>query len=111
MRSCVVINANFVSFILQEDKQHSKFIQGLTAAAEKKAGDIFFISVNPSENSHALEFFGLKEADSPAFVLQDGSDKFIRRNTNPKDLDSFISSFEVRSSILLSTYPRIGFLA
>lgn len=92
----------------QADAQYDKFVQQLTAAAEGKVGEVFFILVDPPSNSHALNFFGLKEADTPAFVLQNENDKYIAKKALPKHLTKFIKDYEVgHCRLTLLSSPRL----
>lgn len=80
---------------MQADKQYDAFVKALTSAAEANIGEYFFILVDPPGNSHALSFFGLKEDATPAFVLQDGNDKYISSQPNPSEISAFLKEFEV----------------
>lgn len=80
---------------MQADKKHDEFVQQLTAAAEERQGEVFFITVDPAGNPQALSYFGIKDSDAPAYVIQDGNDKYIAKNAAPGDLAAFLKNFKV----------------
>lgn len=79
---------------MQEDTKYETFVKELTTVAEAKTDSHYFVLIS-SGNTHALEYFGLKEADTPAFVIQAPPSKFVKTNVKPKDVSSYYKNFKV----------------
>ena len=50
-----------------------------------------------------MQYFGIKEADTPAYAIHDAgsNSKYLLSNASPEDLTSFIAEFEVSSTPFL----------
>ncbi len=88
---------------MQKDSSHDTLKEALIAESKSRREQLNFIYVDPTGNDGALEYFGLKQKDTPAFVIHDqGKDaKFISRNVDAGSLPSFLDDFKVRTSLTL----------
>lgn len=80
---------------VQGSKAEKDLRPALNKLAETLIGDTFFINIDPSSNQHALDFFGVKKEDTPAFIIQNGKDKYVASNVVSKKLQGFWDSFKV----------------
>lgn len=92
--------------MVQDDPKYDSFIKELTSVAESKTDSTYFVLIS-SGNQHALDYFGLKAADTPGFVIQEKSSKFIKKGVAPKEAAAFYKDFQAShlcvSCILCST--------
>lgn len=63
--------------------------------AESKTDTTYFVLISAS-NQHALDYFGLKAADTPGFVIQEKSNKYIKKGVAPKEAAAFYKDFKVK---------------
>ena len=93
---------NTVIAASQKDSSHDALKEALVAESKSRRDELNFIYVDPTGNDGALEYFGLKQKDTPAFVIHDqGKDaKFISRNVEIGSLPSWLDDFKVRKSTL-----------
>ena len=90
---------------MQTDPNFDTFIKELTAAAEAKTDSTYFVLIS-SGNTHALDYFGLKEPETPAFVIQAAPSKYIKKDVKPKDVSGFYKDFKVPLNPLLVPYAK-----
>ena len=62
--------------------------------AEGKTDTTYFVLIS-SGNKHALDYFGLKAADTPGFVIQEKGAKYIKKGVAPKEVAAFYKDFQV----------------
>lgn len=84
---------------MQEDSKYGKFIKELTSVAEGKTDSTYFVLI-ANTNQHALDYFGLKKEKTPAFVIQSGSQKYLKEKISPKDAAAFYKDFLVGTNLL-----------
>jgi len=85
----------------QEDKSYDAFIKQLTTTAEAKTDSTYFVLID-SGNKHALDYFGIKAQDCPAYVIQHGAKKFIKHHSKPKEAAAYYKDFLVGRGFSLS---------
>ena len=84
--------------MLQKDSSHDAIKEELIATSKARREDLSFIYVEPTGNDGALEYFGLKAKDTPAFVIHDQSKdaKFVNKNVAAGSLSDWLDEFKVR---------------
>ena len=79
----------------------------IAAASKGEFKDkLSFIFAEVAGNDGALEYFGLKSKDTPAFVIQDQKNdaKFVSKKVEIGDLGKWLAEFQVRPQPCLNAY-------
>jgi len=86
----------------QKDSSHDAIKEELTSISKARREELNYIYVDPSGNDGALEYFGLKSKDIPAFVIHDqGKDaKYVSKNIAVGSLGSWLDEFKVRKLLM-----------
>lgn len=90
-----------------QDSDMAGFKSHFIASAKALGQGLHFIFAESSANNGALGFFGLKDADVPAYVIHDSQndDKFVKANADPADLTKFVEDFKVRTAAPCQRMP------
>ena len=85
----------------QKDSSHDAIKEELTTISKAQREELNYIYVDPTGNDGALEYFGLKAKDTPAFVIHDqGKDaKYVSKNVAAGSLGRWLDEFKVRSFV------------
>ena len=86
-----------LAFVPADSKQSDAFRAALIALRESPAGEkVQVLLADPTANAGALQFFGLADADLPAFALHHPSAnaKFLKKKVAPKDAKAFVAAFQ-----------------
>lgn len=72
--------------------------EALTTASATLKADFNFIFADNAGNGGALEHFGLKVEDTPAFCIHEQSTdaKFVSKKADPATLVAYLTDFKVR---------------
>lgn len=72
--------------------------QALTTASATLKADFNFIFADNAGNGGALEHFGIKVEDTPAFCIHEQSTdaKFVSKKSDPAALVAWLGEFKVR---------------
>lgn len=84
-----------IGFAAKDYSDLSKFKDALRQAAETIT-TVKTVFSDASANSGAMQYFGIKDTDTPAFAIHDAgsNSKYLLANASPEDLTSFIAEFE-----------------
>lgn len=82
---------------VQEDAAWAPVKEALITASKALASEYNFIIVENAGNDGALDYFGLKAPDTPAFVIHDqaGDAKFVSKNAGAEALLPWLEQFKV----------------
>ena len=82
---------------MQSDEQYTSVKDELAAASKVLNTKYNFIFVDNAGNNGALEHFGIKVAETPAFCIHDQSNdnKFVSKNAEPATLTAWLGDYEV----------------
>lgn len=85
--------------VLQKDSSHDAIKEELTATSKARREEMSFIYVEPTGNDGALEYFGLKAKDMPAYVIHDQTKdaKFVNKNIAAGSLSGWLDEFKARA--------------
>jgi len=101
--------------VLQKDSSHDAIKEELTSISKARREELNYIYVDPSGNDGALEYFGLKSKDTPAFVIHDqGKDaKYVSKNIAAGSLGSWLDEFKVsrRNGVFPMSTCTVTYLA
>ena len=94
---CTVHGVISILYLLWQDSDMAGFKAHFIATAKAVDDGLHFIFAESSANNGALQYFGLKDEDVPAYVIHDSKTdaKFVRKNADPADLTKFLSEFKV----------------
>lgn len=85
-----------LGFIAKDDKAYKDF-KGALVKASSEADNVNVIFAETGGNNGALEYFGIKEKDTPALVIHDqkgGDLKFVSKNVDAAAVATFLSDFK-----------------
>ncbi|KAL3145268.1 hypothetical protein ABBQ32_001008 [Trebouxia sp. C0010 RCD-2024] len=84
-----------IGFAAQDYSQLDEFKDALRQAAQSIA-TIKIVFADASANSGAMQYFGIKDTDVPAFAIHDATNnaKYMAAKASPEDLTSFVAQFE-----------------
>lgn len=85
---------------VQVGAKDAKAFRDAMHSSAKKSAELKHLIVDSSGNPQALQYFGLTEKDVPAILVQSKDDeKFIKKNAVPKDLEKFVSQYQVSAAL------------
>ena len=85
--------------MLAAQKAKAAMKDAIAAASKGEFRDkLSFIFADVAGNDGALEYFGLKSKDAPAFVIQDQKNdaKYVSKQVEIGDLGKWLAEFQVR---------------
>ncbi|GJP55272.1 hypothetical protein CLOM_g14253 [Closterium sp. NIES-68] len=67
-----------------------------TAVAKANSDSIYFVIGEAAVNDHALKYFGLTAADTPAIIIHDpeSDGKFVKKSIQPADIAPFVAKYK-----------------
>ncbi|CAM6084019.1 unnamed protein product [Calypogeia fissa] len=86
-------------FLFRAGSQTDEDPAAVLAALKKDAKDfkekgLIFMFAEEEENAYALQFFGLKAENLPAYVIQtDKGEKYVSKNAKPEQLSPWLDDF------------------